>query len=65
MNNNYLIDIFVLLLPTILLILALSTIEGCTVEPTRQFNSEDILGYSCHEIYGGTLGYCDNRRNHE
>lgn len=37
---------------------------GCTSEPTRQFNLDDVQDTDCYNSYGGFFGYCDLNRRH-
>ena len=54
MSKNVLFDILVLLL----IFCTLQILLGCTNEPVRQFNSEDMIDRSCYMRKGAELGYC-------
>lgn len=37
-------------------------LAGCTTEPLRSYNNDDIQDQSCYGKYGGAWGYCDTNK---
>lgn len=54
MSKNNLFDLFILLLLFIMIAISI----GCTTEPVRMFNSDDLEDKGCYLRYGAELGYC-------
>lgn len=36
-------------------------LASCTIEPYREFNSDDLQDKECYHTFGGQYGYCDRR----